>query len=125
MRHQLLSIDPADLPAHPLHSEERIWTQTNCYVDVWIEVLSSLGLEPRAAGAFTLSSDFEGDQWTFFKCRPRTCAPSYGLEVAEMNVCAPSWSTSANSSICGRLLTVEVDLGSWPDTRGSPTAPST
>jgi hypothetical protein len=118
MRHQLLSIDPADYRPHPLHSEERIWTQTNCYVDVWIEVLSSLGLEPRAAGAFTLSSDFEGDQWTFFKVPPEDLRALYGLEVAEMNVWRPLVEHIGEQLDLGRLLTVEVDSWFLPDTRG-------
>ena len=33
---------------HPLHAAERTWTETNCYVDVWIEVLHALGLDPVA-----------------------------------------------------------------------------
>ncbi|MBA5771045.1 DUF1839 family protein, partial [Escherichia coli] len=24
---------------HPLHSQEMVWKQTNCYVDMWLEVL--------------------------------------------------------------------------------------
>ena len=43
------------------------WVEKNCYVDVWIELLHALGLEPLAMLAFTVAVDFEGDQWTFFK----------------------------------------------------------
>ncbi len=66
----LLRLDPATFCPHPLHAAERTWTETNCYVDMWIEVLHALGLDPVAAAAFTLSCDFEGDQWTFFKYPP-------------------------------------------------------
>ena len=72
---RLLPIEPPP-PAHSLHRSDRCWTETNCYVDVWIEVLHALGLDPTAAGAFTLSTDFEGDQWTFFKFPPEDFAPS-------------------------------------------------
>ena len=65
-----LSLTAATFVPHPLHATERSWTETNCYVDVWIEVLHALGLDPVAASAFTLSCDFEGDQWTFFKYPP-------------------------------------------------------
>ena len=38
---------------HPLHGLERNWPETNCYVDLWIEVLHADGREPTAALAFT------------------------------------------------------------------------
>src|ERR1700753_4169491 len=56
---------------HALHDPARAWPETNCYVDLWIEVLDALGLDPIACFGFTFSTDFEGDQWTFFK-------PSFG-----------------------------------------------
>ena len=45
----------------------RIWPETNCYVDLWIEVLAAAGFTPEAMLGFTLTQDFEGDQFTFFK----------------------------------------------------------
>ena len=32
--------------AHALHAPERNWPETNCYVDVWVELLHDLGLDP-------------------------------------------------------------------------------
>ncbi|POM15437.1 hypothetical protein CSX04_03725 [Burkholderia cepacia] len=52
---------------HPLHSQEMVWKQTNCYVDMWLEVLRWWGFNPYAALPFTIALDFEGDQFTFFK----------------------------------------------------------
>ena len=34
---------------HALHASERLWVEKNCYVDIWIELLHALGLEPLAA----------------------------------------------------------------------------
>ena len=103
---------------HALHATERTWTETNCYVDVWIEVLHALGLDPLAAGAFTLSADFEGDQWTFFKFPPEDLRVLFGLEVSEMNVWRPVVEHVAEQLDFGRLCTVEVDSWFLPDTRG-------
>ena len=50
-------------------------------MDVWIEVLHALGLDPVAASAFTLSCDFEGDQWTFFKYPPEDLRALFGIEA--------------------------------------------
>jgi hypothetical protein len=103
--------------AHSLHGSERSWSETNCYVDVWIEVLHSLGLDPLAAGAFTLSTDFEGDQWTFFKFPPEDLRVLYGLEVSELNVWLPVLDHVVEQLGFGRLCTVEVDSWFLPDTR--------
>lgn len=103
---------------HPLHASERIWSETNCYVDLWIEVLHALGYEPLACGAFALSTDFEGDQWTFFKPPPEDLRALYGIEVAEMNLWRPLAWHAGEQLARGRLLTVEVDSWFLPDTRG-------
>src|SRR5665213_624623 len=75
---ELLPLREATYERHALHGDDRCWSETNCYVDAWIEVLNSLGLEPCAAGAFTLSSDFLGDQWTFFKYPTEDLRALYG-----------------------------------------------
>ncbi len=87
-------------------------------MDVWIEVLHALGLDPVAAAAFTLSCDFEGDQWTFFKFPPEDLRTLFGIEVAEMNVWRPVVDHVEEQLGLGRLCTVEVDAWFLPDTRG-------
>ncbi len=114
----LLPLDADGYRPHTLHATERTWTETNCYVDVWIEVLHALGLDPVAAGAFTLSADFEGDQWSFFKFPPEDLRVLFGIEVAEMNVWRPVVDHVAEQLDFGRLCTVEVDSWFLPDTRG-------
>ena len=114
----LLPLSADGYRPHPLHANERTWTETNCYVDVWIEVLHALGLDPLAAGAFTLSADFEGDQWTFFKFPPEDLRVLFGVEVAEMNVWRPVVDHVVEQLGFGRLCTVEVDSWFLPDTRG-------
>lgn len=108
---------PPYLP-HPLHSSARTWTETNCYVDLWVEVLHSLELDPVAAGAVTLSADFDGDQWTFLKHPPEDLFALYGVEVAELNVWRPLADHIADHLDRGRLLTLEVDSFWLPDTAG-------
>ena len=103
---------------HPLHGADRTWSETNCYVDVWIEVLHALGLDPVAARAFTLSCDFEGDQWTFFKYPPEDLRALFGIEVAELNVWRPVVDHVEEQLGLGKLCTVEVDAWFLADTRG-------
>jgi hypothetical protein len=85
---------------------------------VWIEVLHALGLDPLAGAAFTLSTDFEGDQWTFFKFPPEDLRALFGLEVAELNVWKPVVTHVTEQLEMGRLCTVEADAWYLPDTRG-------
>ena len=94
---RVVPVDAASYQPHPLHATERTWTETNCYVDLWIELLHALGLDPLAAAAFTISTDFEGDQWTFFKFPPEDLRALYGLEVAEMNVWRPMLEHTSSS----------------------------
>jgi hypothetical protein len=115
---QVVAVDPTSYQPHPLHATDRTWTETNCYVDVWIELLHALGLDPLAAGAFTISTDFEGDQWTFFKFPPEDLRALYGLGVAEMNVWRPTLDHAVEQLELGRLLIMDADTWFLPDTQG-------
>ena len=114
----LLPIDPASYGNHRLHDSDRDWPETNCYVDVWIEVLHSLGLEPVAGLAFTLAVGFDGDQWEFFKFPDEDLRALYGIEVREINVWRPLHEHVQLHLERGNLLTVEVDSWFLPDTAG-------
>ncbi len=114
----LLPLDAADYRPHPLHSTERTWTETNCYVDLWVEVLHALGLDPLAAAAFTLSTDFEGDQWTFFKFPVEDLRSLFGIEVNELNVWRPVLDHAVEQLELGRLMIMDVDAWYLPDTQG-------
>ena len=114
----LVAIDTASYRPHPLHAGERTWTETNCYVDLWIELLHALGLDPLAAAAFTLSTDFEGDQWTFFKFPPEDLRALFGLEVAEFNVWRPLLDHAEEQLKLGRLMIMDTDAWFLPATQG-------
>jgi hypothetical protein len=104
--------------SHLLHGDERTWPETNCYVDLWIELLHSHGLEPRAALAFTFGLDFEGDQYTFYKFPHRDLRVLYGVDVQELNIWKPLAVHAAEQCALGRVLMPEVDAFYLPDTAG-------
>jgi hypothetical protein len=118
VRLEILPLDPATYSPHRLHGRDRSWTETNCYADFWIEALHSLGFDPTVALAFTLSSDFDGDQWTMFKFPPEDLRRLFGLEIRELNVWLPLVDHLADQLSLGRLLTVDVDAWFLPDTQG-------
>jgi hypothetical protein len=114
----LLPLDPATYRRSHLHDEDRIWQETNCYVDLWVEVLNGLGLDVTAALGFTLNLDFQGDQWLFFKFPLEDLRALYGFDVNEMNVWRPLDHHVEEQLAMGRMMTVEVDSWFLPDTAG-------
>ncbi|HEY6556023.1 MAG TPA: DUF1839 family protein [Polyangiaceae bacterium] len=113
-----LGILPDQYQSHALHSGDRAWLETNCYVDLWIEVVHALGLEPRAALPFTLALDFEGDQWLFYKQPTSDLYDLYGIDVQELAIWRPLLAHCSEQVARGRLVLVEVDAFHLPDTRG-------
>jgi hypothetical protein len=103
---------------HPFHASERIWPETNCYVDVWIEVLSTLGTDPAAMLGFTLTQDFEGDQFTFFKVPLEDLESLYNIRVTELAIYSDVEKHIATQIARKRLCLIEVDGFYLPDTKG-------
>lgn len=116
---QLLPIDADSYRCHPIHATDRIWSETNCYVDLWVEVLHSLGHDPIPAAAAVLSTDFDGHQWSFLKFAAEDLRALYGIEVAELNIWQSVLDHVVQELEQGRLLTVEVDAYWLPETAGT------
>jgi hypothetical protein len=112
-------LDPLRFRPHALHCEARSWSETNCYADLWIELLHALGFEPHAMLAHVLFVDVEGDQWTFFKPPHGDLEFLYGIEVQELQL----WDGVARHVLeqlkQGRLVLAEVDAFHLPDTSGT------
>ena len=118
MKNQILKLDPDKYSRHRIHSQERDWAETNCYVDIWIELLYSLGHEPVAALPYTLAIDFEGDQWTFFKFPLADLYDLYGIDVQELAIWQPLTTHIQEQVSLGRPVLVELDSYFLPDTAG-------
>lgn len=119
MTKRILPLDPGTYARHPIHGKDRTWSETNCYVDVWVELLHAWGFEPVAALPFTVAIDFEGDQWTFFKFPLADLHELYGLDVQELAVWRPLVSHLEEQLGQGRPVLVELDSFYLPDTAGS------
>lgn len=112
------NIAPDRYTPHALHAQTRIWPETNCYVDLWIEVLATLGAEPEAMLGFTLTQDFEGDQFTFFKVPLEDLEALYGVRATELAIFDRVESHVAEQIARGRLCMIEMDSYFMPDTHG-------
>jgi hypothetical protein len=92
--------------------------ETNCYVDLWIEVLHAFGFDPMASLPFTVALDFEGDQWLFFKQPTGDLLELYGIDVQELNIWHHFVDHAAEQVERGRIVLVELDAFHLPDTVG-------
>lgn len=104
---------------HVLHKEGQAWIEKNCYIDVWIEAVHAQGLEPLAMMPFTVTSDFEGDQWSFFKPPHSDLWDLYGVVVHELNVWRPLSEHAVNHAKLGNFVFTEADSFYLPDTSGT------
>ncbi|MBO3758131.1 DUF1839 family protein [Ciceribacter sp. L1K22] len=111
-------LDPAAHQPHALHAADRMWPETNCYVDLWIEVLAAHGVAPQAMLGFALTQDFEGDQMTFFKVPLEDLEALYDIRVTELAIFDRVESHVVEQIGRGRLCLVEMDSYFMPDTRG-------
>ena len=93
--------------------------EKNCYVDIWIELLHALGLDPMAMLAFTVAIDFEGDQWTFFKPPHEDLRHLYGIDVQELYVWRPLLDHALEHLAAGKFISTEADAFWLPDTAGT------
>lgn len=112
-------IDPATYQPHALHASDRMWPETNCYVDLWIEVLSSFGVGPQAMLGFTLTQDFEGDQFTFFKVPLEDLESLYAIRTTELAIFDDVEAHVQVQIGRGRLCMLELDSYYLPDTHGT------
>jgi hypothetical protein len=74
-----ISAGPKGYQSHFSHGGERIWPETNCYLDLRIETRHDLGLDPVPAFARAHSADHDGLQWTFLKQQPEDLRQLSGL----------------------------------------------
>jgi hypothetical protein len=118
MRRVIPGLDPVGYQPSFLHDAERRWPETNCYVDLLIEVLHASGHEPAAALGFTVAQDFEGDHFTFFKFPTADLQRLYGIDIEELAIFDRLDARVATQIARGRLPMVEVDAFYLPDTRG-------
>lgn len=114
----MLALDPATHRSHALHASDRRWPQTNCWTDLWIEIVAALGHEPNAMLGFTVMQDHEGDQATFFKVPTEDMERLFGLRLLELSVFDRLESHVVEQCGRGRIVVVEVDGHFLPDTLG-------
>lgn len=115
----LPALRAAGYARHSLHADDRLWVEKNCYVDVVIELLHALGLEPLAALGFCAAVDFEGDNFTFFKPDHEELRQLFGVDFQEMNVWRPLLEHAQEHLGAGKFISTEANSFWLPDTSGT------
>jgi hypothetical protein len=115
----LLGLDPATYTPSALHHPERTFRETNCYVDLWIELLHAYGINPVSTMSFACMVDFEGDQWTFFKPPLDQILRLCGIECHEMQLYRATVDHAREQLHRGRTMIIETDSFYLPDTLGT------
>jgi Domain of unknown function (DUF1839) len=104
---------------HPWHQGERVWSTTNSHLDVWIELLHTLDLEPAPVLLPTICADFEGDQWTLTRVAPADLWACYGIVIEELLIWRPLLAHLVEQLDRGNAVLIEVDAFHLPDMIGS------
>jgi hypothetical protein len=111
-------LTPETYRCSALHNQQREWPETNCFMDLWIEIINALGQDPLAALGFTAAQDFEGDQFTFFKFPAEDLDLLYGTKLLELAIYDSLEAHALEQIARGRLPAVELDAFFLPDTQG-------
>jgi hypothetical protein len=106
----------ADHRPHALHDAGRTYLETNCYSDVLIELLSARGDNPLAMFGFIVGTDWEGDQFTYFKPPYHDLYRLFGVEIHEMLAYRTLPEHIEQQLKRGRTELVEIDAWWLPDT---------
>jgi hypothetical protein len=112
----LWGTNPGDHHPDPLHGSDRTYLETNCYADVLIELLSARGDDPRALFGFIVRTDWEGDQFSYFKPPYADLFRLFGVEVHEMLPYKTVPEHVERQLALGRTVLVEIDAWWLPDT---------
>jgi hypothetical protein len=107
--------DPATYSPHPIHDTGRNYPETNCYTDTLVELLHGHGLEPLAGLGHLVRTDFEGDQFTFFKMPQQDLENGFGVDIHEMQPVGALPDQIAAQLEQGNTMTVELDSFFLPD----------
>jgi len=109
-------MDLAGYQPHALHCAGRTYLETNCYADVLIELLRARGDEPLAMFGFIVRTDWEGDQFTYFKPQYADLDKLFGIDVHEMLPYRTLPEHIEEQLGLGRTVLVEIDAWYLPDT---------
>lgn len=95
--------------AYALHGGNPVWSHANRHIDLWVELLHGWELEPIAALPFTVTLDFEGDQFTSSNIPSADLELLYGIVKDELSTYGRLEAHVAAQTNRGNVVLLEVD----------------
>lgn len=114
-----IAATPALHPRHALHGLDRAWPETNCYLDLWIGLLSAIGQDPRPVLGVAAALDWEADHFTFLKPCAADLFLLTGAVLHELALYDRTARQVEAQLARGAVALVEVDAFFLPDTSGA------
>ncbi len=104
---------------HRLHGVDRPWPETNCYLDVWIELLHAIGRDPLPLMGAAVALDWEADHFTFLKPSAADLFAAAGVTMHELALWDDIEAHVTAQLAHGAIPLIEVDAFFLPDTGGN------
>ena len=114
----VFSLTPGQFVPHTMHGFDQNFRETNCYIDLVVELVNAAGLDPVACLGYTLAADFEGDQWTFGKPSHHDLELLYGIRIEELSLYKSLTEQIVLQVGRQRVPLLEADAFYLPDTAG-------
>jgi hypothetical protein len=114
-----LALRPEGHRPHPLHGPDRVWPETNCYLDLWIELLHATGRDPLPLLGLGAALEWEGDHFTFLKPAAGELQALAGAVLQELALWDATEAQVATQLGRGAVVLLEVDAFFLPDTAGA------
>ena len=105
-------------PSHRLHALDRDWPETNCELDLWIELAAARGLAPEAMLGFTVGQDFLADQFELLVPPREEIERFYGATVRMLALYARFEDQFVAQIRDGGVVLLETDSFYLPDAQG-------
>jgi hypothetical protein len=109
----------AHVPHPVLHAPDRPWPETNCYLDLWIELLHAAGRDPVPLLGVAAGLSWEGDHFTFLKPCAADLFALTGTVLQELALWDSTEAQVATQLARGAVPLLEVDAFFLPDTAGA------
>lgn len=109
-------IAPDDFRVHALNDPARTWSETNCYLDLWIGLLHAAGQDPLPLMGVAAGMMWEGDHFTFAKPCAGDLFTLTGVVLQEMALWDDFERHVAVQVARGAVPMPEVDAFFLPDT---------
>jgi hypothetical protein len=112
----ILGLSEASWAPRPLHAPDRIWLETNCYIDVWAELLPALGHPVEARARLHRAPGLRRRSLSpSSSSRSKDLEALFGLAVQELAIYDTVESHTLGQLRRGRPVLIEVDSFWLPD----------